>query len=254
MIITAADMGEPAAYIHYLPTSLTSPKRAKTDGSCHSVTFTSSGILLGSKNGLEIRDHDLNLIDKVKHLHCLDVKQTGDNLIVFSGMKDNSRKIHEISLNDLTSATLLVEYPDKSNHVTHLGVSTTQIAAVDRTKNELSLYDKQGTPKRSYQLEALMQGPSSVLMVDEDHILVTDNTGEGALWKYRLGDELELVWKCENAGKWVCVDEVYNLIYTCTNYTDRSQNKIRIISPEGEYCYLYIVCMNNCMLFVKIYN
>lgn len=198
-----------------------------------SVNFYGDNILCGTDGGFVLRDQEFRHVNSRKDgSYYFDVKGFEHKIVTLKLDSSTYRGVYEFSADNFSKSTKLFGYEDNPYYVTHLAVSDSSIAAVTRSL-ELIMYNRQSTLQRKYQLKDIMNYPASVEILDENHVLISDGDPGGRLIKFKIGDELQVVWTCEDVGEWMCVDEVTKLIYTCSNYRDTSQNTISIISQEG---------------------
>ena len=207
-------------------------KHQKTSGSCWGVCATGDKVICATDKGVEFRNSDLGLENKINAPGSFDSAQATSKGGLATKVYFSLKGTHctYIGTEDDPSGTLIhkVKY-EGGAYASHMSATDKRIAVIDYVNKQLRVYTNGGDHQFNIDLID-MKWPRGVhLLPDDSAVLVTDRTG-GELRKYPLTAAAKPVWGCEalDAPTGITTDEI-GLIYVCGH----EQKIIYMINQKG---------------------
>ena len=183
------------------------------------------------KDGIEVRSGtDLKLIKKINITDSVRSAYTvGDQLITKVYMYDDDTYSTYIGTESNPQHTLLHQY---EGYHSHLSVSDSMIADIDRASKQLMIYTITGNHLYNIDISDMSLPDGVHILPAGDSVLVSNNRiGEVRKYKLQAGTHHQPVWRCTGLAylRGITSDQS-GLIYIASGSKD---TKIYQISPQG---------------------
>ena len=211
------------------PTKLELIKYEKTSSWCFGLSWREDGNILCStdKDGIEVRSGtDLKLIKKINITGSVSSAYNVGNQLISKAWNAGTYSTY-IGTESNPQHTLLHQY---EGYHSHLSVSDSMIADIDRASKQLMIYTITGNHLYNIDISD-MKNPQGVhILPAGDSVLVSDWKGEVRKYKLQAGTQHQPVWRCTGLLYPRCLtSDQSGLIYVVTV----DKKKIYQISPQG---------------------